>query len=171
MTFLKGNTFGSLRKNTKHSEETKKKISERTKEAMKNVSKEKLSFWKGKKMSEETRRKMSEKRRGENNNLWKGGINSIPGRRNWVKNKRNRMKRMLNKNGSFHTFGEWETLKAQYNWTCPSCKRSEPEISLTIDHIIPLSKGGSDNIENIQPLCLNCNVRKHTRIVKFQKNT
>ena len=66
-----------------------------------------------------------------------------------------------------HTQGEWEMLKAQYNWICPSCGKSEPEIKLTEDHIIPISKGGSNNIENIQPLCKNCNCKKYINIKKF----
>jgi 5-methylcytosine-specific restriction endonuclease McrA len=67
-------------------------------------------------------------------------------------------------NGGSHTIGEWETLKAQYNWTCLICGKQEPQIKLTEDHIIPLSKGGSDNIENIQPLCKTCNCKKSDKI-------
>jgi 5-methylcytosine-specific restriction endonuclease McrA len=77
--------------------------------------------------------------------------------------KRIRRKVRLLKNGGFHSKGEWENLKAQYNWTCLSCKRSEPEIKLTKDHIRAVLYGGSDNIENIQPLCKSCNSKKSTR--------
>ena len=72
-------------------------------------------------------------------------------------------------NGGVHTCDDWDNLKAQYNWTCPRCGKSEPEIKLTEDHIIPLSKGGSNNIENIQPLCKSCNCWKHTKTIKFNK--
>jgi len=74
--------------------------------------------------------------------------------------------RLLEADGS-HTLGEWENTKAQYNWTCPCCGRREPEIKLTEDHIIPLSRGGSDNIENIQPLCKDCNCAKATKTTKY----
>ena len=77
-----------------------------------------------------------------------------------------RKSRKRGASGSF-TLGEWETLKAQYNWTCPSCKRSEPKIKLTQDHIIPISRGGSNNVENIQPLCGSCNSRKFTEVIKY----
>lgn len=64
--------------------------------------------------------------------------------------------------GNF-TIQEWENLKAQYNWTCPMCGKREPDVKLTADHIIPISKGGTSNIENIQPLCRSCNARKGNR--------
>jgi 5-methylcytosine-specific restriction endonuclease McrA len=65
--------------------------------------------------------------------------------------------------GSF-TFIEWELLKKQYGYTCIMCEKSEPEIKLTRDHIIPLSKGGSNFIENIQPLCMKCNQIKYNKL-------
>lgn len=91
----------------------------------------------------------------------------IPDYRYEDNGRRIRRKVRLLKNGGFHSKGEWENLKAQYNWTCPSCHKSEPKISLTKDHIVPAIKGGSNNIENIQPLCRPCNSRKHSKIIKF----
>jgi len=56
-----------------------------------------------------------------------------------------------------HTLNEWEGLKKKYNYCCAICGERKP---LTKDHIIPLSEGGTDYIDNIQPLCRNCNSKK-----------
>ena len=73
----------------------------------------------------------------------------------------------LKKQKGVHSKSEWDTLKNQYNFTCPSCKRKEPEIKLTRDHVLSLSNGGSDDIKNIQPLCVQCNSKKSTKTIRF----
>lgn len=59
---------------------------------------------------------------------------------------------------------DWAILLEIYNWTCPMCWKKEPEIHLSVDHKIPLSKGGTNYLDNIQPLCLNCNAKKGSKI-------
>lgn len=70
--------------------------------------------------------------------------------------------------GSF-TDEEWQALKAKYDYTCLCCGKKEPEITLQVDHIIPLSKPGcTHNIDNIQPLCGSCNSRKHREVIDYR---
>lgn len=126
----------------------------------------KIRYWKGKKLPLETRQKMSLAKRKYDRSDSEQPIDAI-GYRSWCSNTRNRVIKRLRKESSTHTFKEWEKLKDRYNLTCPCCKKMEPEIKLTEDHIIPLSQGGTDLIENIQPLCRKCNFRKHTKIVKY----
>lgn len=35
---------------------------------------------------------------------------------------------------------------------------------MTIDHILPRSLGGKDNIENLQPMCNSCNAKKGNKV-------
>ena len=48
------------------------------------------------------------------------------------------------------------------NYTCQYCGRVG--INLTIDHIIPKSRGGNDSWENIVVSCMRCNNRKGDRM-------
>lgn len=42
----------------------------------------------------------------------------------------------------------------------PLCSKCGSSDDLSVDHIQPLSKGGSDELENLQILCLSCNISK-----------
>jgi 5-methylcytosine-specific restriction endonuclease McrA len=46
-------------------------------------------------------------------------------------------------------------------YKCAYCGRSD--LPLTIDHIIPKAKGGSESWENLVCACTNCNNRKGSR--------
>lgn len=114
-------------------------------------------------VSEETKRKLSiimSQKIGPLSSRWKGGNANL-------EHNRKRRTRIL-KNGGSHTLAEWEALKMKYRYMCLCCKRTEPEVRLTRDHIIPISKGGTDDILNIQPLCDRCNVKKFTKIAKYE---
>jgi len=82
-----------------------------------------------------------------------------------------RQKRYVNrKRGAIgsHTLEEWENLKKKYNNCCAKCGMQEPFTNqwyqfLTEDHITPVSKGGTNFIKNIQPLCHKCNCIKQDK--------
>lgn len=40
---------------------------------------------------------------------------------------------------------------------CVSCGKSPPEVTLEVDHKKPFSKGGSNDMSNLQTLCFKCN--------------
>lgn len=65
-----------------------------------------------------------------------------------------------------HTEEEWQAVLKQYGH-CLRCGATE---NLTRDHVVPLSRGGSNSIDNLQPLCGRCNSWKHTRTIDFRDN-
>lgn len=54
-----------------------------------------------------------------------------------------------------------QKIKERDGHKCVKCGSTD---DLTIDHIIPLSRGGKDEAINLQTLCFKCNLRKGSRI-------
>lgn len=91
-------------------------------------------------------------------------------KRNPDRVRQNRRARKLRKKqaiGSF-TFVEWTDLCNKYGNKCLACGK---EKKLTADHVVPLSRGGSNAIENIQPLCAYANCKKHTSTIDYRMMT
>ncbi len=47
--------------------------------------------------------------------------------------------------------------------TCQYCGKHYPRSQLTLDHVLPQSRGGGDTWENLAVACVSCNVRKGSR--------
>lgn len=71
------------------------------------------------------------------------------------------------KQGNGGTFApkQWEALRIWFGDACLCCGATG---KLVIDHVVPLSKGGDNTIQNLQPLCVSCNSRKHANTVDYR---
>ncbi len=58
-------------------------------------------------------------------------------------------------------YKEWTALLERLGHACQMCGKVG---RMTIDHIVPYSKGGELHISNLQPLCKSCNSRKKNRV-------
>lgn len=56
-------------------------------------------------------------------------------------------------------------LLRMYQRKCYYCKKPLTLETVTIDHFIPQSKGGKNNIENLYPSCGDCNTKKGNSIL------
>lgn len=55
-----------------------------------------------------------------------------------------------------------EKVFSRDSYTCVFCGATE---DLTLDHILPISKGGGNELSNLQTLCRSCNSRKGARLL------
>jgi 5-methylcytosine-specific restriction endonuclease McrA len=79
------------------------------------------------------------------------------------RNRTNR-RRALKKNAvSTLTSSEWREVLAAAKGRCCYCRKKFKR--LTMDHVIPLSKGGAHSKENVVAACKSCNSRKRAKIV------
>lgn len=62
---------------------------------------------------------------------------------------------------STFTYAEWLEILEVFGHRCAYCLRAD--VSMTRDHVIPLSKGGPDTADNIVPACHSCNSKKNDK--------
>lgn len=67
--------------------------------------------------------------------------------------------------GGSYTAEEFKALCEQYDNRCLACGEKK---KLEFDHVIPVSKGGSSDISNGQPLCRSCNSKKGTKTIDYR---
>jgi 5-methylcytosine-specific restriction endonuclease McrA len=58
-----------------------------------------------------------------------------------------------------------KNLKARFGDKCYLC--GTKGVPLSIDHIVPLSEGGDNSLENLRLVCLKCNIKTHEGIREF----
>ena len=64
-------------------------------------------------------------------------------------------------------------VRQRANHLCEYCHTSErwQYVPFTIDHIVPLSKGGSDEPDNLALACFHCNRRKADKLTALDPNS
>lgn len=63
---------------------------------------------------------------------------------------------------------DWSRLVARYESRCAYCGK---KCKVTLDHVVPLSRGGANTIGNALPACKSCNSSKHSKFISEWKHT
>lgn len=63
------------------------------------------------------------------------------------------------------TVEQWNAVLEKYGGKCLRCGTTE---KIVIDHVVPLSMGGLNEVHNIQPLCKSCNLKKRGQTTDYR---
>lgn len=72
--------------------------------------------------------------------------------------------RLAGAEGEGLTVAEWDAILERYGHQCLACGSK----NVTVDHVVPLSRGGRHEASNVQPLCASCNASKGTKTVDYR---
>jgi len=125
-----------VRKQKEYRDKNKEKINKRKSEAYKKLTKEQY-------------RKMLDRQ-----NRWNQENKEI------IKERKMRRKILKLSNGIFNILPK--EIKRLYNSECVFCKNKN---DITLDHVIPLTRGGTHSVGNLQPLCKSCNSSKNNKLM------
>lgn len=75
-----------------------------------------------------------------------------------------RIKKQRRRAAGTLTVEDWELVLDVYGRRCLACGKDE----VTIDHVVPVSCGGLNEISNVQPLCGYCNTSKGAKTVDYR---
>lgn len=85
-----------------------------------------------------------------------------------IKNLQKRYHKLYDTQGYF-SYDQWKRMVGYYCGDSLLCLSCMEQVKLIIpDHIISASIGGSNNIKNIQPICVNCNSKKRSETTDFR---
>ena len=82
-------------------------------------------------------------------------------RKKW-KDKLNDKEKKIQKRNPIESRLRHEVFKRD-NYKCIECGKDNKNSTLHVDHIIPISQSGNDELENLQTLCQACNLAKSNR--------
>lgn len=68
-------------------------------------------------------------------------------------------------NGGRISKRDWRRILDAFNHCCAKCGSSE---NIHMDHVVPLARGGANSIDNVQPLCQTCNLRKGAKTEDYR---
>lgn len=86
-----------------------------------------------------------------------------PEERRLMRAKRRALKKVNTPIDELLTPQQWGEALEQYHHRCAYCGR---ELPLTIDHVIPLVRGGKHSKDNVVPACSYCNISKGARTLE-----
>lgn len=74
----------------------------------------------------------------------------------------------LAKEKADHKKNEWDSMKLFFENKCCCCHGESGLLHIELDHIVPIYLGGSNGLNNIQPLCALCNIKKGGSIIDYR---
>ena len=99
-------------------------------------------------------RQATQKQRSEYTRQWR--------KKNPISTRLSAYRRIYRESTGSITERDWQRALNRANGCCSYCGEKS---KLTLDHVVPLSRGGTNTIGNVVPACQSCNSSKHARLL------